>query len=176
MTQPAAPNILLLERGVELVEAVDDSLYTCANSNRPGGSVGRHVRHCLDFYASLLRGVPSGAVDYALRARDIDVETRRDRARARLRETIEALTSLRAAEMNRAVLVRSEEEEPWSRSTVLRELQFVRSHTVHHYALIGVLLRTLGFEPGEEFGVAPSTLRHWKNPVPERQVWKTSPC
>jgi hypothetical protein len=31
---------------------------------------------------------------------------------------------------------------------------------VHHYALIGALLRVQGVDPGAEFGVAPSTLEH----------------
>jgi hypothetical protein len=50
-------------------------------------------------------------------------------------------------------------------STVARELQFLLSHTVHHYALIALILRLQGFEPGEEFGVAPSTLAHWRREV-----------
>jgi uncharacterized damage-inducible protein DinB len=41
-----------------------------------------------------------------------------------------------------------------------RELQFLASHTLHHYALIAALLRLQGVEPGEEFGVAPGTLEH----------------
>jgi hypothetical protein len=50
----------------------------------------------------------------------------------------------------------------WSRSSLLRELQFLLSHTIHHYSLIVLALRVQGFEPGVEFGVAPSTLKHWR--------------
>ena len=46
----------------------------------------------------------------------------------------------------------------WSRSSLLRELQFALSHTVHHYAIIARQLRERGAEPGADFGVAPSTL------------------
>jgi hypothetical protein len=42
-----------------------------------------------------------------------------------------------------------------------RELQYLLSHTIHHYAIIGSILRAQGVEPGPDFGVAPSTLRHW---------------
>ena len=55
------------------------------------------------------------------------------------------------------------EEQQWSRSTLRRELQFLLSHTIHHFALIGLLLSFHGVEPGEEFGVAPSTLKHWRS-------------
>ena len=51
---------------------------------------------------------------------------------------------------------------PWSTSSVERELQFLSSHTVHHYALIAVILRLNGVQPEEGFGVAPSTQRYWK--------------
>jgi hypothetical protein len=46
----------------------------------------------------------------------------------------------------------------WSGTSVGRELQFLVSHTVHHYAVIAAMLRPQGVEPGADFGVAPSTL------------------
>ena len=45
-------------------------------------------------------------------------------------------------------------------STVRRELIFLVSHTVHHYALIAVMLRHQAVGLPADFGVAPSTLRH----------------
>jgi len=50
----------------------------------------------------------------------------------------------------------------WCTSSVLRELDFLQSHTVHHYSLIAMLLRLHEIDPGEDFGVAPSTLKYWK--------------
>jgi hypothetical protein len=50
----------------------------------------------------------------------------------------------------------------WTRSSIARELQSLLSHTVHHYALIAIALRLQGIEPSAEFGVAPSTLEHWR--------------
>ena len=35
-------------------------------------------------------------------------------------------------------------------------------HTIHHFSLMAILLRFEGIEPGEEFGVAPATLRYWQ--------------
>ena len=48
----------------------------------------------------------------------------------------------------------------WSQSTVHRELQFILSHTIHHYALISVICQLWGYAVPEGFGVAPSTLKH----------------
>ncbi|MBM4187475.1 MAG: hypothetical protein FJ206_09205 [Gemmatimonadetes bacterium] len=50
--------------------------------------------------------------------------------------------------------------ESWSRSTLGRELQFLVSHSVHHFALIKLLLANDGPVLPREFGVAPSTLSH----------------
>jgi len=55
------------------------------------------------------------------------------------------------------------EPSSWSSSTVMRELQALLSHTVHHFALIGVMLQLNGFEIPEEFGVASSTLNRWRS-------------
>lgn len=64
------------------------------------------------------------------------------------------------------LLVRSEgvygeeSQRGWVLSTLERELQFLASHTVHHYALIALTLRAQGVTVGTDFGMAPSTLRH----------------
>ena len=41
-----------------------------------------------------------------------------------------------------------------------RELQVLSSHTIHHFALIGMTLRAHGVVLDEDFGVALSTLRY----------------
>ena len=165
---PAASDIILLRQAVDLLENVGDALYTGTPSICPGGSVGKHLRHCLDFYACFLDGLPAGEIDYARRSRDRGVETRRERAIARLHETIRGLSRLSARDVRRPLRIHGEEaghdEDVCARShsTVGRELQFLMSHSIHHYALIAIILRALGFDPDTTFGVAPSTLRHWR--------------
>ena len=46
-------------------------------------------------------------------------------------------------------------------SSLARELQFLTSHTIHHFAVIALILRAMDVEVDREFGVAPSTLRYW---------------
>ena len=45
-------------------------------------------------------------------------------------------------------------------STVGRELAYVLSHTIHHNAIIGSMVKALGGVLPERFGYAPSTVRH----------------
>jgi uncharacterized damage-inducible protein DinB len=168
---PAAENIRQLEQGIELIRSLDDAIFvSCPESPFPGG-IGAQVRHCVDFYDCLLGSMVGGRVDYARRGRDPRTETDRAHALERLRELIGALERLDATRAQRELWVRSEaapdaeEEHAWTRSSMRRELEFLLSHTIHHYALIVVLLRLHGHKTPaglEGFGVAPSTERHWR--------------
>lgn len=46
-----------------------------------------------------------------------------------------------------------------SYSSIGRQLQFLKSHTIHHYALIALFFRLQDYEPPEEYGVSTSTPR-----------------
>lgn len=52
---------------------------------------------------------------------------------------------------------------PWCTSSITRELQYIVSHTIHHFALIGMIYQLLGGRPPLGFGVAPSTLLYEKS-------------
>jgi hypothetical protein len=43
-------------------------------------------------------------------------------------------------------------------STLGRELLFLSSHTVHHFALLGNYCKAAGVEMGADFGKAPATV------------------
>ena len=161
---PGSSNIGFLRQGESLIRRLEEGLLTGASELVPGGTVGSHFRHCLDFYVSFLRGLETGNVDYDSRDRTPQWETSRERALGALARVVRDLEALRAEDALRPLQVRGDgpqDEEGWSRSTVGRELQYLLSHTIHHYAIIGSILRAQGFEPGPDFGVAPSTLRHW---------------
>jgi len=159
--------VRVLEQGHALLERIDDRLYTDTAGLPIQSGAGSHVRHCLDFYQSLLEGVWTGRVDYNRRGRDALVARDRACAAARIEIVIEELRALADLPGDTTLMVSPEDADPsdgdaWCASTLARELQFLLSHTVHHYALVALVLRLQGFEPGEEFGVAPSTLAHWR--------------
>jgi len=172
---PLAENIRQLEQGIELIRRLDDAVYAaCPESPFPGG-VGAQIRHCVDFYDCFLGLVGGGRIDYTQRGRDPHTETDRARAVERLRELIGALESLSGVHAERELQIRSEgsadedDESGWAPSSVQRELDFLLSHTIHHYAVIVVLLRLHGFTMPDGlkgFGVAPSTERHWREAGP----------
>ncbi|MBS1786948.1 MAG: hypothetical protein JST85_04465 [Acidobacteria bacterium] len=160
-------NVFLLRQGLHLINQLDDRLYARVSPEITHACVGAHLRHCLDFYEAFLRDFEQGKIDYDLRERNELIETNRLAASAKISDAIARLQQLPIDGTDRELLVklegeRSEDSSSWSRSSLRRELQFLLSHTVHHYALIAMLLRVQGVHPAQDFGVAPSTLKYWR--------------
>ncbi len=156
-------NLQVLDQSVVLLEELDDELFAAPVPSLSLRAAGSHLRHCLDFYHSFLSGLPLGRVDYDLRQRDPRIEQDRLYALGKLLFVRDELARVREAPLPADLEVCLEGNgSAWSLSSVERELQFLLSHTIHHYALIAIALRSHGFDPGREFGVAPSTLRYWE--------------
>ena len=164
-----ADNVVCLKHGIELLKSISDDQYGMADSTIYSlGGVGKHFRHIIDFYSGFL-SVADNLIDYEKRERDPLLETDRERAEQRLAAIIVAFEtgSVCAGTHKTGVSVTSSESSSYSRaectaSTIGRELQFLISHTIHHYAIIALMLRVSGIKVPEDFGVAPSTLRHLK--------------
>lgn len=158
----------VLWQGLHLLGEMDNRLYCGGSDNTRanGGTVGGHFRHCLEFVNCLLAGIETGRVDYNRRARDNRVENDREYAIAEFAKVIHLLENFPALTPNQPLLVKPEdivsETDFWCASSVERELEFLQSHTIHHYALIAFKLRAMNFAVPPEFGVAPSTLKFWK--------------
>ena len=129
-------------------------------------TVGQHLRHCLDHYWSFLGGCQTSKVDYDCRERRGAVESCLRTAGATVDDLRERLENLRQNEPPVGLLVKMDcgtGGDDWQPSTAGRELQFLVSHTVHHFAMIGGMCQVLGVELEPGFGVAPSTLEHQKS-------------
>lgn len=158
-----ADNVSMIEQGVRLVGALPVAVFTSRSEQTLGASIGGHLRHNLDHYACFLRGLAAGRIDYDDRERAVDIETSPAAAVAALERAGGNFRHLRASDLNRDIAVRMDtgesDDRPWTRSSVRRELQFLLSHTVHHYALIAMICRMHAQPIDEDFGVAPSTLK-----------------
>lgn len=169
MSAALAQNIELLRQGVDLLQRLNDDTYgVVSTKHETSYRVGPHLRHCVDAYRCLLAGLEGNEVDYDGPSHDRDIEADRQAGLAALEELIAALGMLETADPGTDLRVRIDtpsratEAEVASCSTLYRELQFLVGHTAHHYALIAMILRQRGFDPGRDFGVAPSTPRHWE--------------
>ncbi len=163
-----AQNTQQLQSGIDVLSGVDDEVYTAGNHDFFASGIGKHFRHIIDLYNCFLRA-GNGRVDYDARERDPRIENDRVYAIEKAKEVIAGLNALghdaaTAKHTPEECLVNSNEGAnpeyvtPWCESSLVRELQYLASHTVHHYAIIAMILRILGHDCPEHFGVAPSTI------------------
>ncbi|MFC3284964.1 DinB family protein [Litchfieldella rifensis] len=131
-------------------------------------TLGKHIRHIIDHYDALLGEgtLPATAtIDYEHRQRDTSLEQSPSRAAQRLAWIESRLQTLKQREpVHDAIqLVYPAGGSTLDlESSLGRELAFLTSHTIHHMAIIGLLAESLGIGLPEDFGVHPSTLRHWR--------------
>ena len=125
------------------------------------GSIGAHVRHCLDHAWALERGIAIGEICYDHRERDTVVEREPALALSRLRRAMVRLGGIGDDLLDRPLTLVSQTHADGRRvrvgTTVGRELAFVISHTIHHSALIAVLLEHAEHDVPVRFGLAPTT-------------------
>ena len=155
-------NIAALQQGIDLLSGLSAERYTQRTPACYNSSAGGHLRHIIEHYFSFFNGAHTGKIDYEARARDSLIETDPAYALAQLESVCDRLQRLTDAAVLhvRSESVQGKMEPVWCTSSTLRELEFLLSHTVHHYALIGVICQLAGQSMPKNFGMAPSTLRH----------------
>jgi uncharacterized damage-inducible protein DinB len=153
-----------LRQLAEVLAAASDEQYVQKPVGVIAGSLGGHVRHCLDHFEALCCGAAAGVIDYDDRVRGTMIETDRSAAQRSVRRLLDRIAMLDASMLTRTVRVTSmlagDGTSIEALSSLGRELAFVLSHTVHHNALIAAMCTTLGIPIPERFGYAPSTVAH----------------
>lgn len=153
-------NLVVIAQGAALLSQLGGERYATRVPLCYNASVGGHMRHIIEHYQSFLAGVETGEIDYEKRARDPMIEGNSDYARDVLEAIADRLTELSGRLLNIDLRLCAETTEGVVTGTsALRELEFLLSHTIHHYALVAVMARLQGYEPAAGFGVAPSTLK-----------------
>lgn len=153
--------IVELWRGRDLLTGIDKAAY--AGNGVANGSIGGHMRHNCDFVRCFLVGLESGKINYNDRGRDLRIENDPDYAASQIERLVDGIKAIEGVPMDVSVEVASEMiDGGWHSSSFSRELEFVHSHTIHHYALVAQKLERLGIKTDREFGVAPSTLKYWE--------------
>jgi uncharacterized damage-inducible protein DinB len=146
----------LLDQLTTVIGKLDVNLYRAVRAQAVSGSVGGHVRHCLDHVAALVRGFESGHVDYDARVRGTAIESHPQAAIAEMERLMSLLRNIAGYSPDTPLWVDVDSPD-LAPSTLARELAFVSSHTIHHFALIALLLHDAGVRVPARFGYAPSS-------------------
>ena len=153
----------LLEQLRGVIMDMPLSMYRARPAVRVSGSIGEHVRHCLDHVSALVAAMYGDELSYDRRSRGTTVENERGSAAAEISRLVSRLEGQIAIRLDRPVTLWSLLEANGAavaiRTTVGREIAFVIQHTIHHCALIAVLLEWQGIDVPAGFGLAPSTAK-----------------
>jgi hypothetical protein len=155
-----------LRQALDLLGRIDNRRFTVSPQGLAPHRVCSHMRHIVEFYECFLDGLESTHIDYDGRKRDPAVESSPSAAAIRICAIIDRLDSDPALQYDNVLFVRIEDADrlgladPYLMSSVGRELMALSSHTIHHFALISMTMRSHGVAMEPDFGMAPSTLRH----------------
>ncbi len=161
-------NADLIAQAIHVIERLKQD---ASSDFRYAQAVGPHIRHLIDHYDAFVLGLeffPSGTVQYDVRRRDQILQSQPLVAIARLNVLQDRLRAIAAATrepypLDAAVQVVScagfeGEFEISAASTIGRELLFLSSHMVHHFALLAHYCKSAGVDLGADFGKAPATV------------------
>jgi uncharacterized damage-inducible protein DinB len=150
-----------LDELMRLVMTLSTEVYRTRTAHA-SGAIGEHVRHVLDHVSALIGVSPTAVLSYDHRTRGTSVESDPSaavREMMRLDLALERWTDRSLDEpIAVATVLDGDGQSVTGWSTRARELAFVMNHTIHHQAIIALLLEFQGREPlDDRFGYAPST-------------------
>ncbi len=128
-----------------------------------GGTIGKHVRHVLEFYQCILLH-DNSIVNYDKRVRNLMLETCVVYASDKLTEIIDSIEVVKT-ETNLILQVEYGEDTQELTSSFNRELIYNIEHTIHHLAILRIAVHSefQHITLSESFGYADSTIRYMKS-------------
>ncbi len=151
-----------LEQLSHFLHQINEQQYCTSLPIFSESTVGMHVRHIIEFYQCLLKGVQQGEMDYDARERSLLQETNIAYALECIQNLCIDLSSIQS---NKPILLMSTQKNANQKltieSNIFRELLYVIEHTIHHLAIIkmGCMSAFPNIQFHKDFGVAYSTLK-----------------
>jgi len=151
-----------LNRGVKLLNSINDDQYSDITIAPYYSSIGGHMRHVLDVFDCIFDGLENGEVDLAARKRNELAEQKTAFGLDYYTQIIDKLNSLENVDLDQIVSVQDDlglgvVTQNYTLGSALIQ---AHSHAIHHFASLGYLINQLGLElPDNDFGYNPTTPR-----------------
>ena len=152
-----------LQRGIKLLNTIDESQYTDVSVAPYYSSIGIHMRHILDVFDCVFTGLESKNVDLSARKRNEFVEQKISLGLGYFNEIITNLEGLDAENLDVIVKVKDDLGLGFvtANYTLASILIQAHSHAIHHFASIGYIISQLDINlPDADFGYNPTTPRN----------------
>lgn len=154
---------VLLDQLNELILQMKDEEFTAAHPLLSGNSIGKHVRHILELFEEMIRGIESGCISYDDRRRSIGLESSVVAAVSKAHEMMLPLELLQDKTVGLKGNWSAEDTMPFIiQTSVFRELAYNIEHAIHHMAIIDIAVRSAypHLRLPLNFGIAPATIRY----------------
>ena len=149
-----------LDKATYLLDSISQEQYVNTSVAPYNSSIGGHVRHVLDVFVCVFKGLENNEIDLTLRDRNLEVEQEIEKCKEYINLVISNLNEINSAELNKLVSVvddlgNGKEKAIYTLGAILIQ---AHSHATHHYASIGYIIHQLGIElPDDAFGFNPTT-------------------
>lgn len=151
-----------LQRGIKLLNSIDENQYTDVSVAPYYSSIGVHMRHILDVFDCVFIGLESNNVDLSARKRNALVEQKINLGLDYFSEIITKLEDLKAENLDMIIQVKDDLGLGviTANYTLASILIQAHSHAIHHFASIGYIISQLDINlPDADFGYNPTTPR-----------------
>lgn len=156
----------ILDQLISASESLSDEQFRQPLEVLSENTIGKHIRHIIEFYDLMVVGNQSGHINYDQRSHDRVIEENRLMA-------IEKMNTLKLelgeiSEDQSLVLSANyhldQDKSEQIKTSFFRELQYNIEHAIHHMAIIKIACKQAFPEMNlpENFGVAYSTVRYQK--------------
>ena len=154
----------ILSQLIHLTDQLDEQQYVDCLPALSGSSIGKHVRHIIEFYECLLNALQSGTVNYDARIRNVLLETDpffSTQVMFNIIQQIENQEEDLSLSLQLDISLNDAAQQEMH-TTYNRELAYNIEHAIHHMAIIkmAVLIYFSNIKVEENFGVAYSTIRY----------------
>ncbi|MGG6231946.1 DinB family protein [Tenacibaculum sp. SDUM215027] len=149
-----------LQRGIKLLEAINDEQYSNTSIPPYYSSIGANMRHILDVFVCIFNGLDKRCVDFSDRERNQLAEEKTESGIAYFNQVIEQLYCLETEDFDTIISVTDDlgTGKVTANYTLGSALIQAHSHAIHHFASIGFIINQLGIElPDTDFGYNPTT-------------------
>lgn len=158
---------LILDQVLELTSQLSDAEYSAELDLLNGNSIGKHVRHVVEFFDLLVSGSANGLINYDKRKHAPLYETDTQATIKKIRFLIEGVDQL--VSLDNVILEvsygKTDKDSVKIKSSLERELAYNIEHAIHHMAIIKIAVQTVfpKVKLADNFGVAFSTVRYQKS-------------
>lgn len=147
---------------ISISTQLDNAEFTQPLELLSGNSIGKHIRHIIEFYDCLIRGYESDQIDYDTRAHNSLFESNKLVAINEMDKIIEALDRYQDKPLKLLASYCDDAKKHLTATSFNRELVYNIEHATHHMAIINIAMRNAfpKINLPANFGVAYSTIKY----------------